>query len=358
MTVDLTGGLPDWREYGFEEYPDTPDMRDSVNFWLCDDQGRFGMPRCTMEAIGPDWQNDRQAMINISFPDGRVYTRRDYKCQGPASNKGADGKATVFSAGPIEFRLIEPYVKWTASFEGECAAVTSLEQMNGLQGGQGDRHEMVSLDVEMNSAVPPWVPTSHLEPGLKKILTEEELVYTHEWGPCHRQEQLFRCSGRLRIGDDETYAFTGTGLRIRRQNIFRTSTFTGHVWQSALFPSGKAFGCNTYAPRLDGKPSYSEGWIFDGKQVLPARVIRVPWLTRLSPSGDDASIILETSRGFHHIGGETFASTFEPNVSLGLEKFAPYLQQAAVRYTWDGEETFGMMERSTLREKLFAGKLV
>jgi len=50
MTIDLTGGLDVSREFGFEEYPTTPGMRDAVNFWFCDDQGRFGVssPRATI----------------------------------------------------------------------------------------------------------------------------------------------------------------------------------------------------------------------------------------------------------------------------------------------------------------------
>lgn len=356
MAIDLTGGLEDWREYGFDEYPDTEGMRDSVNFWFCDDRGRFGMPRCVMEAIGPDWQHNRQATINIAFPDGRVYSLRDPFCDGPASHKGPDGRSTIFGAGPVEFRLIEPFVKWTAAFKGDCAVTTMVDQMNGTADYDNDPRESVEFEIEMNSAVPPWVPTSLLEEGLKNILTEEEIVYTHEWGPCHRQEQLFTAAGRLKIGSGEEYSFTGSGLRIRRQNIFRIAEFTGHVWQSALFPSGRAFGTNTYAHRRDGKPSYSEAWIFDGEEVIPARVIQVPWLTRPAPRRDDVSLILESRRGFHHIKGETYVSTFEPHKGAGPLSFAPYLQQASVRYTWDEEEAFGMMERSTLVEKLFPAR--
>lgn len=355
MTIDLSGGLADAREYGFDEYPDMSDMRDSVNFWACDDAGRFGMPRCVMEAVGPDWKNNRAATINIAFPDGRVYSLRNFKCTGPDNHKGADGKPTIFGAGPIEFNLIQPFVKWTASFKGDCITTTTLDQMNGTENGARGT-ERVEFEIEMNSAVPPWVPASHLEPGLKEILTEDELVYTHEWGPCHRQEQLFNAVGQLKIGKAEQYSFTGSGLRIRRQNIFKLAEFTGHVWQSALFPSGKAFGTNNYAPRGNGKPSYTEAWIFDGEEVLPARAIRLPWLTQVAARGDDVSLILETKRGFHHIRGETFVSTFESHG--GGPGFPLYLQQANVRYAWEGEEAYGMMERSTPRGKLFPSELV
>src|SRR5579862_7046550 len=191
MTVDLTGGLDVSREFGFEEYPATAGMRDSVNFWFCDDQGRFGMPRCVMESVGPDWQNSGEASINLSFPDGRVFSLREAHCKVPASNKGPDGKATIFDAGPMRFRLIEPFRKWTASFEGQCTATTTLDQMRDANQAKPTHNESVSFEIEMDMAVPPWVPTHHLEPGLRRILTDEELVYTHEWGPCHRQEQLF-----------------------------------------------------------------------------------------------------------------------------------------------------------------------
>jgi hypothetical protein len=349
MTIDLTGGLDVSREFGFEEYPTTPGMRDAVNFWFCDEQGRFGMPRCVMEAVGPDWQNSGEASINISFPDGRVFSLREAHCKVPASNKGSDGRPTIFDAGAMRFRLLEPFRKWTASFKGQCVATTTLEQMHGTVDEKAVHSESLSFDIEMDMAVPPWVPTRHLESGLRMILTDEELVYTHEWGPCHRQEQLFRAKGRLSVGN-QAYAFTGTGLRIRRQNIFKLAEFTGHVWQSALFPSGKAFGTNNYAPRRDGKPSYSEAWIFDGKELVAARVVRAPWLTQVTPSGDDVSLVLETKQGFHHIRGETFVSTFEPKG--GSPMFPLFLQQANVRYRWGDEEAYGMMERSTLRHKL------
>ena len=34
MTVDLTGGLPEEREFVFAAQPDDPEMRESVNVWI------------------------------------------------------------------------------------------------------------------------------------------------------------------------------------------------------------------------------------------------------------------------------------------------------------------------------------
>ena len=54
--------------------------------------------------------------------------------------------------------------------------------------------------------------------------------------------------------------------------------------------------------------------------------------------------MLETERGTVTIEGTTVASTFmvmPPEVGGGMR-----LQQAIARYTWDGETSGGMLERS------------
>src|SRR4030095_12072058 len=73
-----------------------------------------------------------------------------------------------------------------------------------------------------------------------------------------------------------------SGLRSRRQGVRRLAGFWGHCWQSAVFPSGKAFGYIAYPPRPDGEPTFNEGYLFTGEGALiPARAVQAPWLTRL-----------------------------------------------------------------------------
>jgi hypothetical protein len=60
-----------------------------------------------------------------------------------------------------------------------------------------------------------------------------------------------------------------------------------------------------------------------------------PRLTRLQPVGEDVALVLETPSGTVHIDGETIL--------------------AGVRYRWDGEETYGMLERSNPLDK-FIGR--
>ena len=94
---------------------------------------------------------------------------------------------------------------------------------------------------------------------------------------------------------------------------------------------------------------------------IPARVVQAPWLTSLQAFGQDVSLVLETEKGTERIEGETVMSTFDirhddrtraiEELSEELPDFPP-LQQAGVRYAWNGEETFGMLERSSPRSKI------
>jgi hypothetical protein len=155
-------------------------------------------------------------------------------------------------------------------------------------------------------------------------------------------------------GEEQT--FSGSGLRIRRQGVRRLAEFRGHCWQSAFFPSGKGFGYIAYPPREDGRPTFNEGYLFDGDgDLIPARVIEAPWLTRLQALGKDVSLVFETDEGKVTIEGQTVVSTFDIHhddemfATQSLQKELPNFparQQAGVRYRWDGEETYGMLERS------------
>lgn len=343
MAIKLNGGLDDSREYVFARCPDTPGMRDAVNMWVSDDCGVVGLPRFAIEALAPGW--DRHDLsVNIAWPDGRVLSVRDSGEAHPTM--GPEGLPTVFGAGPMQFRCVEPFRRWDVSFQGLAAQMTTLEQMNGALPGKGPLVE-VEFHIETRMAVPPWIQgtMSREAADLLNSGVEGDLMGGE------RFEQLFRAEGMLRVGN-EVQNFSGSGLRIRRQGVRNIQEFWGHCWQSALFPSGRAFGYNAYPPRADGRPTYNEGYIFDGDGALvPARVVKAPWLSKLAPCKDDVSLVLETARGEIAIEGETFVSTF----AMGRPELPPdfpVLQQTGVRYRWDGEETYGMMERSSRKDRI------
>jgi prepilin-type processing-associated H-X9-DG protein len=336
MGVDLTGGLADAREFVFPAQPDDPDMRESVNVWVWDDDADFGFPRVGVEAVADQWETHDQ-QVNIAFADGRVLlVHEPGKVHDPMS---ADGRPRVLGAGALSFELLEPFRRWRLRLAGDAVETTVDAQMAG-QPPDGGTRVPVELELDIRSAVPPW-ENGALVPEAARVLDEQE-EGALMGGP--RFEQLFQTTGTFRV-DGETREVHGGGLRIRRQGIRRLARFWGHAWQSSVFPSGRAFGYIAYPPRDDGKATYNEGYLFEGEGgLIPATIVDAPWLRRMQPRGEDVSVTLETARGTTTIRGETRISTFS---AIGTETGTfPILHQAVVRYSWDGESANGMMERS------------
>ena len=342
MAIDLTGGIDPRRELTFAERPDNPQMRDSVSFWVFDDAGDLGLPRVGIEALAENW-DAHAVQVNVAFPDGRVFrTREDGASWSPI---GPDGRPTVLGGGPLGFECVREFDTWRMTFDGPLTATSSADLVAGRKTGPlAD----VRFEVEATLAVPPWVQ------GALKGRVADLMG-----GP--RYEQLFRARGSLTVAGD-TRTFTGSGLRIRRQGVRKLEGFWGHCWQSALFPGGRAFGYIAYPSRPDGEPTFNEGYLFTGDGALvPARCVEAPWLRRLQPLGEDVSVVLETADGRVRIEGETVLSTHditdpadvpEDMAALLADWTFPALQQAGVRYTWDGEATYGMLERSIPRDQL------
>jgi len=342
MSVDLTGGLSESREFVFDRQPDDPEMRESVNVWMWDQGLEFGFPRIGVEAVADQWET-HDVQVNIAFADGRVLTIFEPgKVHDPI---GADGRARVLGAGPLSLELIEPFRHWRLHLNGEASETTVEAQMAGKP-PDGATRVPVALELDIRSAVPPWENGALVAEAARVMEEQEEGALMG--GP--RFEQLFRMTGTFRFGGEER-AVNGGGLRIRRQGVRRLARFWGHAWQSSVFPSGRAFGYIVYPPREDGKATYNEGYLFDGDGALgPATIVEAPWLRKMQPTGQDVSVVMETERGTTTIHGETQISTFS---AIGTDTGAfPILQQAIVRYTWDDESANGMLERSMPPDKV------
>ncbi|RAV13244.1 hypothetical protein DQP55_11130 [Mycolicibacterium sp. GF69] len=352
MTLDFTGGMDPAREYMFSRRPHDPEMRDSVSFWVLDDRGQVALPRVGIEAVASEWDT-HGLQVNIAFGDGRAYRLR---ADGPSTPvEGRGGKPTVLGAGPLRFECVAPFDTWTVAFDGQAVETSS----EALAAGRKDGPSVdVRFDVRATMAVPPWIQ------GAMQADADTQLKTTvvGELMGGARYEQLFRAAGNVEVSG-RRQSFSGTGLRIRRQGVRRLEGFWGHCWQSALFDSGRAFGYIAYPPRPDGQPNYNEGYVyFPGSGGLtPARVVEAPWLRRLRPRGEDVTLALETPHGPVRIEGETVLSTHDVTdpADVPAEQRAkmanwtfPALQQAAVRYRWDGEETFGMLERSSPMDRI------
>lgn len=339
MVIDLDGGIDEAREYPVGERPAEAAFRDAVNVWIEDEKGEFAM-RVGVEGVSDQW-DEHEIWLDIAFADGRLYSRR-----GAGETHSAiaeDGKPRIRGTGPLRFECVEPFRRWTARFEGDVA-VTSAQEIRDDPDFVEKAWVPISFDIDMTMAARPWEPGTIL-PEAAEALGGKQGEYMSP-----RYEQLFRCAGTLTI-DGKTQTFRANGLRIRRTGFRAFAGFWGHCWQSGIFPSGKAFGFNVYPPR-DDMASYCEGWIIDetGERV-GARPVGIPWLRTLETGGEDVSCVLETVDGRRiEIGGKTFTNTRSRGGHVlppDWPKDWPIVQQSHAFYTWDGETTTGMIERSS-----------
>lgn len=337
MTIDLTSGLPVEREYVLAEAPSERDIRDAVNVWIETDDAEFGM-RIGVEAVSQQWAA-HDIWLDIAFANGRLLSRRGTGKTHSAI--GPEGLPTIRGAGPLKFQCVEPFRKWTVSFDGPVAEITAKQLIDNP--ALDERvFSNVHFEITMDMAVPPWIPGSMLPDAQAILSSSDQGKFVSP-----RYEQLFRCRGSLQIGEQQRN-FTGQGLRIRRQGYRKFEGFWGHCWQSALFPSGKAFGLNIFPPRQGGAANYAEGYIFSGDGLLkPARPVEVPWMRRLVTHGDPVPLALQTDEGLVRIDGVTFANTRSRSHADVPANF-PIVQQAHARYSWGAETATGMVERSTL----------
>jgi hypothetical protein len=110
-----------------------------------------------------------------------------------------------------------------------------------------------------------------------------------------------------------------------------------------VFPDGRAFGFIAYPPGEDGS-TYNEGYVYQDGRMYPATATKIPFLRELSPSGEDVSLELESELGKVRISGSTCLTTCKSGIAE-MPGFA--LQQGGVRYDWDGQVAYGMIERSS-----------
>lgn len=336
--ASLSGGLSPEHELFFPTKPENPEMRESTSIWMFDDAGRFGFPRIGIEAEASSWEN-RLYSANFALADGRLLV--DLNRGAAPSPLDADGWPTLLGAGPLEFRMIEPFRRWQVTFDGTAAIGTTQEKIDGTF--RLNNRVPVKLAVDLEMVTPGWVQDN--QPEKVALMSPEDRADAESMGVGWRIEHLFRAEGTFTVdGAEET--FSASGSRVKRQSVRPLGGFRGHVWQSALFPDGSAFGYIAYPPGPDGR-TYNDGYIYRNGRMVPARATRLPWLREFVASGDDATVELESEFGIDRIEGETLFSHFDfHNPEMGGGRFS--LHQTGVRYSWDGQTAYGMMERSFL----------
>lgn len=334
---ELSSGLAPELDQVLPGQPEHPEMRESVSIWLFEENGEFAFPRGGIEAESQSWDN-RLLQANFAFSDGRVMSGA---ARGAAPSALDEyGQPTIIGAGPLSFRCIEPFRRWSMRFDGPVRDGHTSEQIDGSFKTK-TAQTTVKLEADMTMVTPAWVQQISTDTS---SMTAEQAANAQAMGLGYRVEHHFRAQGTLEV-DGRKRRFNATGTRIHRQSIRRLDGFFGHCWLSAVFPDGRAFGCLAYPPR-EGQTeySYNDAVVYQDGQLFPARIVKAPFLRRIVFEGDDVSVELISKLGRTVIEGVTTLSTFRignPDIG-GLN-----LQQGGARYTWDGQSAYGMVERSS-----------
>jgi hypothetical protein len=341
MTARLAGGLDPGFEYFQAARPGDPGMRDSATLWVMDQSGVLAFPRVTFDAIGESWDTP-WLQLNFVHADGR--TLRIWSQETGGLAKDEEGHAAIRSAGGFTIACIEPFRHWRMSFDGMAMQSTTLAEL----AGSPDREPVpLAFALEVEMAAPPWLMGGMTEEAARQMKAGDGAALMGGV----RYEQLCRVTGSITFdGADYTIA-DATGMRVRRQGVRSMGAALGHCQHSALFPSGKAFGAIVMARGESGPEAFNEAFVMsvEGRK-LAARVVRAPWMTRLSASGEDASLVLDSEIGTVRIEGEVLLSMFDHHDFEMAD--SSILHQGTARYEWDGEETIGLIERCTLRQDL------
>ena len=335
MATDLSAGLDPDFEHFMTKRPDNPAMRDAAVMWVIDDSGTFALPRFSIDAVGEHW-DEPVVTLNMATADGRVLRLWE---RFPAQ---AGNGANALGAGPLRFECVEPYRRWRFSFDGEARQSTVALEMVGHFGGES---VPLAFYIEATMAELPWVMGGMTTEAAKAMQTAGSALMGGV-----RYEQLCRVSGWVRLSGEER-RISGTGMRVRRRGVRNMGGAPGHCQHSALFPSGRAFGANVFRPDADGFSPFNEAFVvLPGGRRLAARVAEAPWMHRLVPVGDGGPLVLETAEGTIRIGATTVLKMFDHHLFEMAD--TSVLEQGVARYSWDGEEALGLMERCTLRERL------
>ncbi len=277
-----------------------------------------------------------RGLITAFLPDGRMAVSKTYG-RGPIE-PGVAGP----SNGTLTFRCEEPLRTWTVAGDA-MGRPTTLDSLASAPVSDG---EVVPLSFEyrFEAITPMW------DLGAA-VMSNQSWALTH-------YEQAGTFAGVLRYGDQE-WELAGTGIRDHSYGPRNFAHFRRGSWVHAEFPSGRTF----VALRMwsnDDQVALNAGIISEDGKLREINPIEMPTLdsalgeprtvtVRLDDGGAEQVIELEFLTAMT-------TTLIEPNEVLhGVDRTDPtikILNDAMVRCRWDGEEAYGLCERSRRLEDL------
>lgn len=244
-------------------------------------------------------------------------------------DRGPQGPALIY-------RCDEPFTQWTKSFHGLARLVTGDQLRAGpLTDGLG-----VGVDMEVT-----WTARG---------AAFDMDMSGQSWGHTH-YEQNCDLSGFIAFGD-ERIELAGTGLRDHSWGPRDFAPIDHHCWIHGQWPDGRSFMI-FHLLTMQGQV-LSHVTVDDGRGRMNARIVSdAPLIDTLVQGQDPYTLRFETERGIVDITAQpgrsatlSMAGTSEMVIGRDPEPTASHwLAEATTRFTWDGDEGWGLTERTQRR---------
>jgi hypothetical protein len=336
--VDLANGVDPAREYALRTEPPADKFRFAENFMLAVYDPVIDLGMWLHLGTCPDdfalWEE--QVLMTLPGDGGFLWTRASSR---PSPDQRPSGPN-------MQWDVIEPFAKMHVAFDGIGIRTPYADMMAGRV--RDAKQELFAIDLQVKAIAPAW--DNHVSAaagGARGSMTEQS------WASEHYQQTL-RATGTVRI-DGKTLTFDGTGVRdhSRGQRGHKPWGFGGHNLWSAPFASGKAFGMQRmWTPDFQG--TLNVGFIYlDGQFHHTDLITRPAYLEHIALSGDPLELVMRSPLGEHRITGVlkktifcTFGDPWGYHFGADLSEPRGLFVPGFAEFTWDGETSYGLAERS------------
>ena len=166
------------------------------------------------------------------------------------------------SSGNLTFRAVEPFHRWSVTFDGAGEPVTTGDVLGGLTGG-GPRVPM-RWAIDAVAASPAW----NLYPPGHGVRDGKQ-----DWAGDSHTQQTFHTTGEVVVGD-ERFRLDGFGYNDHSRGVRDLSGFGGDQWFIGLLPGLALHLVDIYDN--EGASLMHHGGIFDAGGHAVATASRLP----------------------------------------------------------------------------------
>lgn len=313
--------------------PPEPLWSENYLFALHDPRVGIGM-WLHLGTVPTDWHlwEDR---IYVTLPGGHALSMMSYHATAATDRPGG---------AVMKFRCIEPFKKWSISFDG-FAWETSEAAMNA--GGEPRFRKRLRIDLQVECVSPVW------DARTGKGSDGQAGLGGQTWAKEH-YEQLVIARGTFEL-DGSRHEIAATGWRDHSRGPRGRKAkdpWGGHVIAGCVFPSGRSFTVSRYW-RPDGVVSLEGGMFVDADGTAsPLQIIAVPHLTELVLRGEKLPIHFLWSGGEIDVVMKTTSSIWIPRERkhvVGRDLFGALNDMYVLNWgpiEWDGETAHVYLERS------------